>query len=74
MVRWPRALQAAHAVFYTTVVTLPFLVTGVFWGVLFRGPWFGVVEVGWANVGCFLFLSLFGFWVYFVRKGGGCLC
>ena len=29
--RWPRPFQAAHAVFYTTVVTLPILVTAVFW-------------------------------------------
>lgn len=28
---WPRPLQAAHAILYTTVVTLPILVTAVFW-------------------------------------------
>ena len=28
---WPWPLQAAHAIFYTTVVTLPILVTAVFW-------------------------------------------
>lgn len=47
---WPRPLQAAHAVLHTTVVTFPFLVTLVFWAVLYRGPWFSVVEQGWSNV------------------------
>ena len=29
--RWPRPLQAAHSVFYTTVVCCPFLVSSVYW-------------------------------------------
>ena len=48
--RWPRPLQAAHAIFYTTAVTFPFLVSIVFWAVLYRGPWFPVVELAWLNV------------------------
>ena len=47
---WPKALQAAHAVFFTTVVTFPFLVTIVYWVVLYRNPWFPVVEDAWTNV------------------------
>ena len=47
---WPRPLQALHAVFYTTVVTYPFLVTIVYWGVLYKAPWFPVVEDAWSNV------------------------
>lgn len=47
---WPRALQALHSFLYTTVVTLPFLVTIVYWAVLYDGPWFPVVFDGWSNV------------------------
>ena len=61
---WPRPLQAAHSVYYTTIVTFPFLVTVVFWAVLFRGVWFGDVFDGWANVSehalnsCFAILEI----------------
>lgn len=48
---WPRPLQAAHAVLYTTIVTYPLLVTLVFWAILYRNPWFPLVEEGWSNVG-----------------------
>lgn len=37
---WPRYLQAAHSVFYTCVTTLPFLVSCVYWGSMYIGPWF----------------------------------
>jgi hypothetical protein len=47
---WPRALQAAHAVLYTTVVTFPFLVTIVYWAVIYSGPWYPVVFDAWSNV------------------------
>lgn len=47
---WPRPLQAAHAIFYTTVITFPILVTVVFWGILYSGPWFPVVFDAWSNV------------------------
>ena len=47
---WPRPLQALHALFYTTVVTFPFLVTIVYWGVLYKNPWFPIVEDAWSNV------------------------
>lgn len=48
--RWPRSLQAAHAVFYSTVVTFPFLVTIVYWAILYSSPWFPVVFNAWSNV------------------------
>ncbi|GAB0136855.1 hypothetical protein EsDP_00005143 [Epichloe bromicola] len=32
---FPRPLQALHSLFYTTAVTLPFLVTIVYWGLLY---------------------------------------
>ena len=50
LARWPRSLQAAHAIFYSTVVTFPFLVTVVYWAVLYSGPWFPVVYNAWSNV------------------------
>ncbi|KAI5861481.1 hypothetical protein GGS23DRAFT_598632 [Durotheca rogersii] len=50
--RWPRPLQALHAFFYTTVVTLPFLVTVVYWAVIypFGRAWFPSVYAAWSNV------------------------
>lgn len=47
---WPRPLQAAHAIFYATIVTFPILVTLVFWVVLYRNPWYPIAEEGWSNV------------------------
>lgn len=55
---WPRPLQAAHAVFYTTVVTFPFLVTIVYWSILYSGHWFPVVFNSWSNVSFHFFLLL----------------
>lgn len=43
-------MQALHAVYYTTVVTFPILVTIVFWGVLYESPWFPVRFDAWSNV------------------------
>ena len=48
--RWPRALQALHSLFYTTIATFPFLVTLVFWIALYSGPWFSITFDGWSNV------------------------
>ncbi|KYK57614.1 uncharacterized protein DCS_04625 [Drechmeria coniospora] len=48
--RFPRPLQALHALFYTTIVTLPFLVTVVFWAVIYDGPWFPIPFNAWRNV------------------------
>jgi hypothetical protein len=48
--KWPRPLQALHSLFYTSIVTLPFLVTLVFWIVIYLPPWFSVTFDGWSNV------------------------
>ena len=48
--KWPQPLQAAHAVFYTTIVTYPFLVTIVYWVILYESPWFPLVFDAWSNV------------------------
>ena len=47
---WPRPLQALHSFFYTTIITLPFLVTIVFWTILYDGPWFPLTFDAWSNV------------------------
>ncbi|MCJ1291358.1 hypothetical protein MMC34_002901 [Xylographa carneopallida] len=57
--RWPRPLQAFHAIFYSTVVTFPFLVTIVFWAVLYRGPWFPKAVDAWSNISQHALNSLF---------------
>jgi len=57
--RWPRPLQALHSFLYTTLVTLPFLVTIVFWAVLYDGPWFPVTFEGWSNISRHALNSLF---------------
>ncbi|KAI9684082.1 MAG: hypothetical protein M1829_003352 [Trizodia sp. TS-e1964] len=48
--RWPRALQTLHAVLYTTIVTLPFIVSIVFWATLYTGPWFPTPLDGFSNI------------------------
>ncbi|KAK7744093.1 hypothetical protein SLS53_003611 [Cytospora paraplurivora] len=47
--RLPRPLQALHALYYTTVTTYPFIVTAVYWGVIYSGPWFADEFEGWSN-------------------------
>lgn len=37
--RWPRFLQLLHSIYYTSVTSFPFLVTIVFWGTMYSGPW-----------------------------------
>lgn len=43
-------MQALHSLYYTTVVTLPFLVTIVYWGVLYKGSWFKLEYDAWGNI------------------------
>ncbi|KAK1143368.1 hypothetical protein N8T08_006696 [Aspergillus melleus] len=45
----PRGLRALHSLFYTTITTFPFLVTIVFWAILYSGPWYSVTFTGWSN-------------------------
>lgn len=46
---WPRGLQVAHSILYTTAVVFPPLVTIVYWVVLYES-WFTVTEKAWSNV------------------------
>lgn len=48
--RFPRPLQALHSLFYTTAITFPFIVTIVYWGVLYEDPWFGLRFDAWRNI------------------------
>lgn len=52
LARWPRPLQALHALFYSSVTTMPFLVTVVYWGILYPygAAWFPTAYGGWSNV------------------------
>lgn len=59
LARFPRPLQAMHSAFYTTIVTFPFIVTIVYWGLLYKGPWFPVIFDGWSNVSQHLLNSVF---------------
>ncbi|KAI0895597.1 hypothetical protein F4806DRAFT_88519 [Annulohypoxylon nitens] len=49
---WPRPLQALHALFYSTVTSYPFLVTIVYWGILYSygSAWFPTTYGGWSNI------------------------
>ena len=48
---WWRPLQALQSLFYTTVVVFPFIVTIVYWAVLYDGPWFVASMEAFRNVG-----------------------
>lgn len=47
---WWRPLQALYSLFYTTIVTYPFLVTIVYWAILFSGGWYSTSEAAFENV------------------------
>ncbi|KAJ9483683.1 hypothetical protein VN97_g9715 [Penicillium thymicola] len=47
---WPRAFRALHSLLYVTITTYPFLVTVVFWAVLFTPPWYKKKFTGWQNI------------------------
>lgn len=48
--RWWRPLQVLHSLFYTTIVTYPFLVTIVYWAILYEGPGFRTSMEAFKNV------------------------
>ncbi|RDW75982.1 hypothetical protein BP5796_06803 [Coleophoma crateriformis] len=48
--RFPRSLQALHHLYATTVTTFPFLVTIIYWGAIYAGPWFPIQFNAWANI------------------------
>ncbi|ORX95699.1 hypothetical protein BCR34DRAFT_607871 [Clohesyomyces aquaticus] len=46
---WPRSLQMAHAMFYSTIVVYPWIVTIVYWGLLYSGR-FPSAFTTWSNI------------------------
>ncbi|KAF2655991.1 hypothetical protein K491DRAFT_597881 [Lophiostoma macrostomum CBS 122681] len=48
--QWPRILQLLHSLYYTSVTTFPFLVTIVFWGTMYSGPWPEQRFEQWINI------------------------
>ncbi|KAI1772639.1 hypothetical protein F4818DRAFT_134427 [Hypoxylon cercidicola] len=58
---WPRPLQALHSFYFTTVTTFPFIVTVVYWGLLYQygSEWFPTAYDAWLNISQHAFNSLF---------------
>ncbi|KAJ6008946.1 hypothetical protein N7522_003962 [Penicillium canescens] len=48
--RWPRACRVLHSLLYATITTYPFLVTIVFWVIIYSSPWYKVTFTGWQNI------------------------
>ncbi|KAM7222556.1 hypothetical protein V8F06_002050 [Rhypophila decipiens] len=48
--RFPRPLQALHSTLYTTITTFPFIVTIVYWVMLFDGTPYPSTFALWSNV------------------------
>jgi hypothetical protein len=66
--RWPRLLQVLHSFFYTTIVTFPFLVTIVFWAILYVGPWYKDKYDAWSNISQHAMNSLFALFEAFIPR------
>ncbi|KAL6710194.1 hypothetical protein ACN47E_009985 [Coniothyrium glycines] len=48
LARWPKPLQIAHSMFYSTIVVYPWLVTAVYWGILAPGGFPSAFSL-WSN-------------------------
>ncbi|OTB17247.1 hypothetical protein K445DRAFT_315888 [Daldinia sp. EC12] len=70
--RFPRPLQALHALYYSTVTTFPFLVTIVYWGVLYGygSAWFPTVYGAWTNVSQHALNSFYALFEIFLTSVG----
>lgn len=56
---WPRMFQLLHSFYYTSVTVFPFLVTVVFWGTMYAGPWPTGRFEQWINISVHGLNSLF---------------
>ncbi|KAF2017011.1 hypothetical protein BU24DRAFT_448779 [Aaosphaeria arxii CBS 175.79] len=56
---WPRILQLFHYFYYTSITCFPFLVTIVFWGTMYSGPWPKGRFEQWINISVHGLNSLF---------------
>lgn len=57
--RFPRPLQALHHLYYSTITTYPFIVTIVFWGLLYSGKWWALRFDAFTNISEHLLNSCF---------------
>ena len=57
--KFPKPLQLAHNLWYTTVTTFPFLVSIVFWAIMYSGPWPTGRYEQWLNLSVHGLNSLF---------------
>ncbi|KAF2690474.1 hypothetical protein K458DRAFT_413257 [Lentithecium fluviatile CBS 122367] len=49
LARWPRVLQVAHSMFYSTIVVYPWIVTAVYWALLAPSDGFPSIFATWSN-------------------------
>jgi hypothetical protein len=47
---WPRILQVLYSFFYTTIITFPFLVTIVYWVLLYSSPYYSRSVDQWRDI------------------------
>jgi hypothetical protein len=68
--KWPRPLQALHAFYHTTITTYPFLVTIVYWGILYTygSAWFPTEYAAWSNLSEHGFNSAFALFEIFITR------
>jgi hypothetical protein len=49
--RLPRVFRGLHSLFFSCNTTYPFLTVIVYWGILYKAPWFPTWFGAWSNVG-----------------------
>ncbi|KAI9753697.1 MAG: hypothetical protein M1815_006030 [Lichina confinis] len=57
--RWPRPLQALHSIYYSSIVTYPFLVTIVYWAILSKP--FPTTYSAWRGISQHVLNAVFAF-------------
>ncbi|KAF2845508.1 hypothetical protein T440DRAFT_265829 [Plenodomus tracheiphilus IPT5] len=67
LARWPRALQVAHSMFYSTVVVYPWIVTAVYWGLLSPGKFPSTFAL-WSNTSQHALNSFYAFFEILVPR------
>ncbi|KAK8072493.1 hypothetical protein PG996_005841 [Apiospora saccharicola] len=68
--KWPRPLQALHAFYYSTITCYPFLVTIVYWGLIYGAlpGWFPTAFGAWSNIAMHGMNSLFALFEIIVPR------
>ncbi|KAH8682162.1 hypothetical protein BX600DRAFT_35208 [Xylariales sp. PMI_506] len=68
--RFPRFLQVLHSFYYSTITSYPFLVTIVYWGILYTygSAWFPTKFMAWSNISEHGFNSLFALSELFLTR------